>query len=125
VMQRFRRADFDSRRSLFAGEFDVERHVGGYLRGELGREQLWSVFRRHQQFQQSRYEQRGWGVDDSWDFDDMSGVLGRVLIEVAGEAMKHAVRRGMRRRGPLRREYRKKSGLPDFGGGWFTQGRGF
>jgi len=130
VMQRFRRADFDSRRSMFSGEFDVERQMGGYLRGELGREELWSALRRYQQFQQTRYQQRGWGGDDSWDgdswdFDNMSGVLGRVLIEVAGEAMKHAVRRGMQRRGPIRNQSRRKSGRPGFGGGWFTQGRGF
>ena len=125
VMHRFRRADFDSRRSMFSDEFDVERHVGGFLRGEVGREQLWSAMRRHQFFQRARYEQRGWGIDDSWDTDDLGGVLGRVLIEVAGEAMKHAVRRGMQRRGPYRFSEKKKSRPQLPTPRWFTKGRGF
>jgi len=126
VLQRFRRADYDSRRSTFSDDLDVDRLVGDYLRGETGREEMWSLIRRHQQFQQSRYEQPGWGVDTTWGGGgDLSHVLGRVLIEVAGEAMKHAVRRGMQRRGPFRSQSRKQSGRPDFGGGWFTQGRGF
>ncbi len=125
VMNRFRRADFDSRRSLFSDEFDVERHLGGYLRGDVGREELWSAMRRHQYFQRARYEERGWGVDDSWDTDDLGGVLGRVLIEVAGEAMKHAVRRGMQRRGPYRisSDEQPRPQLPT--PRWFTKGRGF
>lgn len=123
VVQRFRRADFDSRRSLFDDDLDVERLVGGYLRGEIGSEKLWSMLRRFQEFQQTRYEMPGpgWSVDDSWDSNDLGGVLGRVLIEVAGEAMKHAVRRGMQRRGP----HRQKSGGPGFDFRWFTQGKGF
>ncbi|NOZ40754.1 MAG: hypothetical protein GXP24_11085, partial [Planctomycetes bacterium] len=130
VVQRFRRADFDSRRSFFSDDFDVERLLSDYLRGETGREEMWSVLRRYQQFRQTRYNQGGWdqrgrSVDDSWGMDNLGGVLGRVLIEVAGEAMKHAVRRGMQRRGPFRSQSRQRSGRPDFGGGWFTQGRGF
>ena len=89
---------------MFSEQFDVERQIGGYLRGAVGREQLWSALRRYQEFHQPRrVEHRGWHIDDSWDMDDLGGVLGRVLIEVAGEAMKHAVRRGMRRRGPFDR----------------------
>ncbi|MGI9430391.1 MAG: hypothetical protein ACR2NM_17145 [Bythopirellula sp.] len=104
VLNRFRRAGFDSRRSMFSEDFHVERQIGGFLHGDLGREQLWSELRRYQDFYQPRRnEHRGWHIDDSWDVDDLGGVLGRVLIEVAGEAMKHAVRRGMRRRGPFRR----------------------
>jgi hypothetical protein len=104
VLNRFRRAGFDSRQSLFSEKFDVERQVGGFMRGAIGREQLWSELRRYQDFYQPRRnEHRGWDIDDSWDIDDLGGVLGRVLLEVAGEAMKHAVRRGMRRRGPFQR----------------------
>jgi len=125
VMQRFRSADFDSRRSFFTEDFDVERHLGDYLRGKLGREQLWSTLRRYQQFRQTRYQQRGWDSDDSWDGGDLGGVLGRVLIEVAGEAMKHAVRRGMERRGSSRHRSRQNRGGPDFDFRWFTEGRGF
>ncbi len=108
VMHRFRRANFDARNSLFSDDFDVQRHVGGYLHGDFGSEQLWSTLRRYQQFHRPRYERRnrsrGWD-SDSWEFESMGGVLGRVLIEVAGEAMKHAVRRGMQRRGPYRHNY--------------------
>ncbi len=126
LMHRFRRADFDSRRSFFSDNFDVERQLSSYVRGELSREELWSSIQNYQEFHQTRYEQRGWEVGGgSWGSDDLSGVLGRVLIEVAGEAMKHAVRRGMQRRGPIRRESRQKSGRPTFGNRWFTQGRGF
>lgn len=125
VMHRFRRADYDSRRSMFSDDFDVERYVGGYLRGDVDREELWSAMRRNQFFERARYEQRGWGVDDSWDTDDLGGVLGRVLIEVAGEAMKHAVRRGMQRRGPYRFNKKDKSRPEMPGLRWFTKGRGF
>ena len=126
IVQRFRRADFDSRRSIFSDDLDVDRLVGDYLRGETSREEMWSLLRRFQHFQQRQYEQPGWRVDTSSGHGgNLSHVLGRVLIEVAGEAMKHAVRRGMRRRGPFRSQSRRQSGLPDFGGGWFTQGGGF
>ena len=131
ITHRFRRADFDSRRSVFSDEFDMDRLLGDYMRGETNREEMWSILRRYQQFQQMRYDQPGWSVDTTWGHGgwgrggDLSGVLGRVLIEVAGEAMKHAVRRGMQRRGPYRSQSRRRSGRPDFGGGWFTQGRGF
>ena len=131
VAQRFRKADFDSRRSIFSDDLDIDRLLGDYMRGETSREEMWSVLRRQQHFQQMRYEQPGWSVDTTWGRGgwggggNLSGVLGRVLIEVAGEAMKHAVRRGMQRRGPYRSESRRRSGRPDFGGGWFTQGRGF
>jgi hypothetical protein len=130
VTQRFRKADFDSRRSIFSDEFDVDRLLGDYMRGETSREEMWSLLRRQQHFQQMRYEQPGWSVDTTWGRGgwgggDLSHVLGRVLIEVAGEAMKGVVRRGMQRRGPYRSQSRRRSGRPDFGGGWFTQGRGF
>ncbi|MEM8945727.1 MAG: hypothetical protein AAGD11_11130 [Planctomycetota bacterium] len=125
VMQRFRRADFDSRRSVFDDDFDVERQLSGYLRGEIGREELWSAMRRYQYFHQPRYQQRGWDIDDSWEMDDLGGVLGRVLIEVAGEAMKHAVRRGMQRRGPYRLNQQPSSRPQLPTPRWFTKGRGF
>lgn len=125
LIHRFRRSDYDSRRSIFSAEFDVERYLGSYLRGEIGREELWSAVRRYQHFEHGQFEQPGWGVDDSWDYDNLPGVLGRVLIEVAGEAMKHAVRRGMQRRWPQRQDYRQKSGKPNIEWRWFTDGKGF
>ena len=136
VMQRFRRADFDSRRSFFSGDFNVERHLSSYVHGELGSEELWSLMRRSQQFQSSRYERPGsplpdgaqhseWDSEGSWGTSSVSGVLGRVLVEVAGEALKHAVRRGMQRRGPFRIQQRKNKGLPPLHSRWFTDGKGF
>lgn len=140
VMQRFRRADFDSSRSFFSTDFDIERHLGNYLRGELGSEELWSAMRRYQQFRATRYERqpnwthhgngprRGSGGDwsgDAWEMGNVSGVLGRVLVEVAGAALEHAVRRGLDRRGPYRMQARKNKGLPPLHSPWFTDGKGF
>ena len=125
VIKRFLRADFDSRRSIFSDDLEVERLLEDYLHGELGREELWSVLRRYQQFQRVHHDRRDWD-DDSWDGEDLGGVLGRVLIEVAGEAMKHAVRRGMRRRGPYRHNYQQKHSRPQLPTPWwFTRGKGF
>ena len=125
VMQRFRRADYDSRRSIFDDDFNVQRMLSDYLQGDIGREELWSAMRRYQRFHQPRHRHQDWDINDSWEMEDLGGVLGRVLIEVAGEAMKHAVRRGMQRRGPYRMKPQKHSRPQLPGLRWFTKGRGF
>lgn len=114
VLRRFRKANYDSRRSQFSHAFDVSRHVDDFIAGRSGSEQLWSAIRQYQQFAPTWQDQRGWEVQGPRQHEDMSSVLGRVLIEVAGEALKHAVRRGMERRGPSRSRYRKKSNMPPF-----------
>lgn len=125
VIRRFRSSEFDSRRSSFSRRFDVDREIDRYLQGNNSVAGLWSVVRQHQQFVNTNY-------DDSWDglegiFDsDVSHVLGRVLIEVAGAAMRQSAQRGMHRRSLPRQQSRRTSGRPTYHrGGGFTSGKGF
>ncbi len=125
VARRFRMHEFDARRSWFSPQLNLSREVDRYLDGQNTPAGLWSTLARYQKFIQPQ-------LDDSWDdlpsvFDsDVSRVLGRVLVEVAGEAMRHAAQRGMHRRGPTRQRTRSRSGRPPYRrGGGFTTGRGF
>ncbi|QDU56255.1 coiled-coil domain-containing protein [Aeoliella mucimassa] len=128
VMRKFRASEFDSRRSFFSRQLDVSREVDRYLQGNNTSEGLWSTVRRYQQFVRPRYDDSS----DQWNdlgglFDsDVSHVLGNVLIEVAGEAMRQAANRSMHRRGPARQQQRRSSHRPPHRrGGGFTTGRGF
>jgi hypothetical protein len=125
LLRQFRSAEFDSRRSFFSPRLDVDVVITRYLRGQCSTQSLWGMLRQHQQFIRPEY-------DDSWDdmgglFDsDVSHVLGRVLVEVAGEAMRQAARRGMYRRGPIRQQSRRAAGRPTYRrNGGFTSGQGF
>lgn len=139
VVRRFRSSEFDSRRSLFSRRLNIRDEVDNYLEGRNTAQGLWTVIKKNQEFA------RQWN-DDSWDsgswsgswggrkkrgwgsvFDsDVSHVLGRVLVEVAGEAMRQAAQRGMHRRGPTRQKSRRSSGKPTYRrNGGFTSGRGF
>jgi hypothetical protein len=127
IWQRFRRADFDSGRSMFHPDFDVEAHLEQFVRGQLSRDALWASIKSAQQFaptwhQDSDYEHdRGRGANET----DFSYVLLRVLTEIAGQALRHAAERGMQRRSPIRQKQRSDSGRPRFKDGGFTRGRGF
>ena len=125
VVRQFRSAEFDSRRSYFSRRLNVDEEIDRYLQGQNSSQGLWSALRQAQQFVQPQF-------DDSWDdlggvFDsDVSQVLGQVLIDVAGEAMRHAARRGVHRRGPARQTSRRSAGRPPFRRrGGFTSGKGF
>lgn len=124
VQQRFREEDFDSRRSMFDPSFDVEVHVERFLDGHIGIEGLWSAIRKSQRFAPAWHEQRGGGLDDFIN-SEMSHVLFRVLTDVAGQALRHAARRGMQRRGPIRNQQRQQSGRPKLPRRGFTKGQGF
>lgn len=127
VLQQFRRAEFDSRRSLFAGELDAESLAADYLAGRLGAAELWSRLQRSQQFAPEWHEQSGWsgGGARMNDVANVSQVLLHVLTEVAGAAMQHAAQRGMQRRAPTRTQHRQSVGRPQFPNRGFTNGRGF
>ena len=124
ILQRFRRSEFDSQRSFFAAEFDADQFLDRYLRGQLGREDFWSIIRQHHQFAPPWWENsddhHGWGVDT-----ELSHVLMRVLVDVAGNALRNSAYRGMHRRGPIRQKQRMQSGRPRFRNHGFTSGRGF
>ncbi|MCA9260279.1 MAG: hypothetical protein KDA61_13805 [Planctomycetales bacterium] len=122
LLQRFREAEFDSRRSEFDVQLDVDRLLNRFFGGELVAEQLWDELRAHQQFAPQWVESRdGPRILDS----ELSHVLGRVLIEVAGQTMRNAAYRGMQRRGPARQQKRQTTGRPPFRKRGFTNGRGF
>lgn len=126
VVLRFRSSEFDSRRSWFHTRLDVLREVDRYLEGNNSASGLWAVLRQHQQFIRPEIDQGGWGDLGNVFDSDVSRVLGRVLIEVAGEALRQSAQRGMHRRGPTRQESRQSSGRPPYRrGGGFTSGRGF
>ncbi len=125
VMRQFRLAEYDSRRSFFSPRLDIDGQIDRYLNGQVTTQALWASIRQHQQFIRPE-------LDDPWHdmggvFDsDVSQVLGRVLIEVAGEAMRQAAQRGMHRRGPIRQQSRRSAGRPPYRrNGGFTSGEGF
>jgi hypothetical protein len=124
VLQRFRQAEFDSRRSMFAAELDPEGLVAQYLEGRLGAAELWQALDGAQHFAPEWHEQNDPSVAQPW-IGDASQVLLHVLTEVAGAAMRHAASRGVERRAPVRRQARKSSGRPPFPNRGFTNGRGF
>jgi hypothetical protein len=123
IWQRFRRADYDSGRSMFHPDFDIEAHLEHFVRGQLSRDDLWASIKSAQQFappwhQEPRYGRRGAEPDFSY-------VLLHVLADIAGEALRKTAERGLERRAKLRKVFRSESGRPDFRGGGFTKGRGF
>lgn len=125
VLRRFRSSEFDSRRSGFSRRLDINREVDRYLEGKNSAAGLWSVVRQHQQFFRPTYDDSWGGMEGIFD-SDVSHVLGRVLIEVAGAAMRQAAERGMHRRSSPRQHSRRTSGRPTYRrGGGFTSGKGF
>jgi len=125
VVRQFRSHEFDSRRSVFSQRLDIQAEVDRFLEGDNRADRLWSTLRRHQQFLRYR-DNDGFGRRGDVFGNDVSRVLGRVLLEVAGVAMRQAVTRGMNRRGPFRQQHRQSSGRPSYGRqGGFTSGRGF
>jgi len=124
VLQRFRQANFDAQRSHFSDDLAIERLVAQFLEERVSAEQLWAALRESQQFAPAWHEQRGPDFSDVFD-SDFSYVLMRVLAEVAGQALRNGAYRGVERRGPIRSDQRRQSGLPPFRQRGFSNGRGF
>jgi chromosome segregation ATPase len=128
VVQRFRQAEFDSRRSVFEASLDADALVSAYVAGRIGAAELWSNFERNQRLLPEWHEQPGRGGIDFGHVNvggDVSQVLLRVLIEGASAAMRHSAQRGMQRRSMPRSAQRQSSGRPPFPNRGFTNGRGF
>lgn len=138
LVRRFRTAEFDSRRSQFAGGFDVERLLRRFLDGSDSEHEVWSTLQQHQQFAPAWHEQTSGGVIDVID-SEFSYVMLRALAEVAGQAMRNGAFRNMQNRGPSLPRWkpprhsaprrRSSSGSRVSGRqrprGGFTSGRGF
>ncbi len=124
VLQHFHRGDFDSSRSFFPSDFAIESYLEEFVRGRLDRDQLWSIIRSAQKFAPPWYEEPPMRREPHYE-GDFSHVLMRVLLDIAGQALENAARRGMQRRSPLRQHQRRQQGRPRFGGRGFTDGRGF
>lgn len=124
VWQRFRRADYDSGRSSFHPDFDIESHLEHFVRGQISRDDLWASIKSAQQFappwHQEYPPQRGGSFEP-----DFSYVLLHVLADIAGDALRKTAERGMKRRAKVRKLFRSESGRPEFRDGGFTKGRGF
>ena len=113
ILQKFHREDYDSRRSLFQSDFPIESYLEEFIRGRMSREDLWSAIRSSQEFAPPWYDEPNMGRTRSYE-GDFSYVLMRVLLEVAGQAMRNAAYRGMERRGPIREQQRSRRGQPRF-----------
>jgi hypothetical protein len=125
VVARFRRAEYDSARSVFPVTFDVQTQLERFLAGELSSAQLWSAIETNQHFLPTWYDDpRRRGVPSVFD-GDLSYVLLKVLVDAAGQAMQNAAYRGVQRRGPFRQQTRSNSGRPTFRHRGYTRGRGF
>jgi hypothetical protein len=124
ILQRFRRAEFDSQRSMFSRRLDVQDLVEQYIAGRMTAQQAWTALQQSQQFAPAWHEQQGPQFGGA-TAGDVSLVLLKVLAEVAGAAMQQSAGRGMERRGPVRRQSRQASGRPQFPNRGFTNGRGF
>lgn len=124
VRQRFRRAEFDSARSLFDHAFSAGREIERYLAGRIGPEGLWNSIRQHQHFAPTTWQDGPPSGGMRFD-DNASEVLMRVMTEVAGAALRHAVSRGVARRGATRSRRRSSRGRPPLPRRGFTKGRGF
>lgn len=132
VLQRFRKAEFDSRRSQFVRELDADELTERFIAGQLGAAEMWSRLEGAQHFTPEWHERpsHGRGSESSGgpiqiDMGDVSNVLMHVLVEVAGAAMRGAATRGVERRAPTRSQRRISSGRPPFPKRGFTNGRGF
>jgi hypothetical protein len=129
VLQRFRQAEYDSRRSVFEASLDADALVSAYLAGRIGAAEVWSMFERNQRLLPEWHDQPGRGGIDFGggrvSGGDVSQVLLHVLTEVAGAAMRHSAQRGMQRRSMPRSAQRQSSGRPPFPNRGFTNGRGF
>jgi hypothetical protein len=125
IWQRFRRADFDSGRSMFHPDFDIETHIEQFVRGQLSRDDLWASIKSAQQFAPPWHDEDDYRGGNRSVGTDFSYVLLRVLTEIAGQALRHAAERGMQRRSPIRQQQRYEAGRPVFRDGGFTRGRGF
>jgi hypothetical protein len=125
IWQRFRRADYDSSRSMFHPDFDIEAHLEHFVRGQLSRDDLWASIKSAQQFAPPWHQDEDYRRDHRGTGTDFSYVLLRVLTEIAGQALRHAAERGMQRRSPIRQQQRSDSGRPRFKDSGFTRGRGF
>ncbi|QEG35060.1 hypothetical protein Pr1d_23510 [Bythopirellula goksoeyrii] len=124
VWQQFHRGDFDSSRSYFPYDFSIESYLEEFVRGRIDRDQLWSAIRSAQEFAPPWYDQPPTRRDRHYQ-GDFSHVLMRVLLDIAGQALENAARRGMQRRSPIRQEQRRQKGRPGFSSRGFTDGRGF
>jgi hypothetical protein len=120
----FRRAEFDSQRSLFRGDFPVEEYLERFVQGHASWNEVWSAISSAQQFAPPWYDEPPGDLRRAAD-SDFSYVLMRVLTDIAGQALRNAAYRGMERRGPIRQQQRIETGRPQFRNRGFTSGKGF
>ncbi|TWT77989.1 hypothetical protein Pla123a_17880 [Posidoniimonas polymericola] len=93
LARKFRASEFDSYRSVFASGFDARHHLEAFLRGQIGKQQLWHALRQSQRFLPQMVEQR-WERPPTGLDNDFSYVLMRILAEAAGAMVDQAARRG-------------------------------
>jgi hypothetical protein len=123
VVGRFQQMDYDSQRSCFENDLDLEELVEQFSRGDISRRVLWRAVSRKQRFRPTLLETTAAKTADVIE-SGAGRVLMHALLQVAGPALGDVVGRGMRRRGGAGQKRRVAQGRPSSGGG-FTSGHGF
>ncbi len=109
IVQRFRSSNFDSSRSVFVNNFNVNAWVERYLNGELNTRSFWRQLRQNQHFEESWAQQQATDIFS----DPSSQVLLHTMVELAADALKGAAQRSVyRRRGSASRRGRISLGFP-------------
>ena len=150
VVGKYRRHDYDSRRSYFEG-LDIDRELDRYLTGKVSSTKLWRKIREAQRFRPTYSQRRrgrigrvrpgtgrsasrgglGGGLAGSVG-SELSRTLVRAITHAAGEALRSGMGGGFPRGGGSifgssrrRGGGRKSSPRRRSGGGGFTSGQGF
>lgn len=132
VCAKSRREDFDSARSFFNGNFNIDSLISSFIDGNLTEASLWSEIVQNQHFSQParRYSPMFEHVSGG----RVSNVFGRALGEMILNGQIGRPRMGFpssrstgRRpgRSSRRRSAPRRSPLPNLGGGGFSSGSGF
>jgi hypothetical protein len=97
IVRRYRRSNFDSRRSFFDDRLKPRRSLEAFRSGEIDAESLWSALRSSQQFRPHWVETTTGSAGDM-----MASPTGRVILgaffDLANQAMRDAAVRGVQRR---------------------------
>lgn len=142
LVRRFRSSNFDSYRSVFRDDLDLDQIVERYIDDKLDARAVWRIIRKNQRFEES------WAQRQHQNAGDVLGsptaqVIMHTMLDLAGAALRNSARRSVHRRssggiffpGSSRRSSRRRSSSrrsnsrrrssPRRRKGGFTTGDGF
>ena len=140
IVRRFRSSNYDSHRSVFAANFDLDSLVERFINGELNVRSAWRVIRKNQRFEESWAQRNGRDI-----IQNPSGqIIMHTMLDIVSEALKNSARRGVhrrnsggvffpggssgrtrRRRSSSRKSNSRRRSSPRRRSGGFTTGEGF